>query len=158
MLGPLAIENAAGRSVAPARTSFDPASDFYRPPGSSVREGLKGGQVLITDVTYNKDHSPGVVGLPTASREWRRQLAVVPCRDTKPACGRSKYRIPNIRYSVFGGLAARRQVSYLDTARRPVAGAILVRSPEARRPRQKVFVVGDVGGEDLPPLKTLAYR
>ena len=57
-----------------------------------MREGLKGGQVLITDVTYNKDHSPGVVGLPTASREWRRQLAVVPCRDTKPACGRTKYR------------------------------------------------------------------
>ena len=52
MLGPLAIENAAGRSVAPARTSFDPASDFYRPSGSSVREGLKGGHVLITDVTY----------------------------------------------------------------------------------------------------------
>ena len=50
VLGPLAIENAAGRSVAPARTSFDPAQDFYRPTGSSVREGLKGGQVLITDV------------------------------------------------------------------------------------------------------------
>ena len=94
VLGPLAIENAAGRSVPPARTPFDPASDFYRPSGSSVREGLKGGQVLITDVTYNKDHSPGVVGLPTASREWRRQLAVVPCRDTKPACGRTNPYIP----------------------------------------------------------------
>ena len=57
MLGPLAIENAASRSVAPARTPFDPASDFYRPSGSSVHEGLKGGQVLTSDVTYDKDET-----------------------------------------------------------------------------------------------------
>ena len=77
MLGPLAIENAAGRSVAPARTSFDPAQDFYRPTGSSVREGLKGGQVLITDVTYGWAHGmrphfedvrPNLPSHPTGSR------------------------------------------------------------------------------------------
>ncbi len=32
--------------------------DFYRPSGSSVREGLKGGQVLISDVTYDQDLLP----------------------------------------------------------------------------------------------------
>ena len=65
-IGPLAIENAAGRSAAPARTPFAPGTDLNWPPGSSAREGLK----RLLYCTIQTMVLPYIVWWLSSSSQW----------------------------------------------------------------------------------------